>query len=365
MSEKAPRILIVDDIPENLFIVENVLQHKQCETVTATRGSTALIEAEKGDFDLILLDILMPEMDGFEVCNRLKRNPTTAHIPVIFLTALNDDDNILRGFEVGGVDYVTKPFRPAELTARVMTHVSLRRRETELASMSASKDKFISIIAEELRQPFGALRGVLRMLNDEYPGLSDDDRREYIELSYHNADNLYKLINGLMTWSSLQRGVLPFRPTAVDLQAAADDAIYQFADKIRRKKLEVAIHLPESSEAYADREMLDTILRNLIANAIMYNVEEGKIAIQAEQVGEVWRIEVVDTGIGIDEEDQKNLFRIDEEHRGRGTLGETGTGMGLILCKELVEKQGGEIDLISSGGETRARFTLPRFTARS
>ncbi len=365
MSEHSPRILIVDDIPENLFIVENVLQHKQCETVSVTRGAEALIEAEKGGFDLILLDILMPEMDGFEVCDRLKRNPATEHIPVIFLTALNDDDNILRGFEAGGVDYVTKPFRPAELTARVMTHVTLRRRELELSSLSASKDKFISIIAEELRQPFGALRGVLRMLHDEYPDLDDGDRREYIELSYHNADNLYKLINGLMTWSGLQRGVLPFRPTAIDLQAAVDDALHEFADKIQRKRLEIAVELAEGAEVHADREMLDTILRNLIANAIMYNVEGGRIRILAEDAGAAWRVAVIDTGIGIDEEDQKGLFRIDEERRGRGTHGETGTGMGLILCKELVEKQGGEIALESRGGETRAAFTLPRFPVRS
>jgi len=361
MIEKPPKILIVDDIAENLYIVEHVLRRNNYDTVSANSGAKALQELERQTFDLILLDILMPDMDGFEVCARLQRNEMLREIPVIFLTALTDDDNILRGFEVGGVDYVTKPFRPAELVARVHTHVTLRQRETQLAAVNASKDKFISIISSELRQPFAALRGVLSVLKNDYAGMSDEDRQEYVDMSFHNADNLYKLINNLMTWSGLQRGVLPFRPTAIDLNAAVDDAVHHLADKINNKEILLAVEIPESAEVQADRDMLNSILRILISNSIMYNVERGRIRISAKDQQDIWQVEVMDSGIGIDEDDQKHLFRIDDDFRNRGTHGETGTGMGLILCKELVEKHGGEISLASTNGETCVTFTLPKF----
>lgn len=360
MDEMHPRILIVDDVPENLYIVENLLHSQGYETVSAGNGVDALREAEQQDFDLVLLDVLMPKMDGFEVCARLRLLERAKEVPVIFLTALTDDENILSGFEVGGVDYVTKPFRPAELVARVETQLALRRRALELASLNASKDKFISIIANELRQPFAALRGVLRMLTEEYGELSDEDRREYIEMSYHSCDNLYRLASGLMTWSSLQRGVLLFRPVVVNLLSAVEDALAGLESGIETRQLKVQVEIPADADAQADREMLDSILFALLSNAVMYNTDQGSLRVLAAPSDEFWEIAVVDTGIGIDELDQKRLFRIDENLRGRGTYGESGTGMGLILANELVERHGGRLQLSSSEGETRVSFTIPR-----
>ncbi len=363
MSDKSPFILLVDDIPENLYIAESVLQDRGCRTRSATGGEEALRLAQEQEFDLVLLDILMPKMDGFEVCSRLKRAPQTRDLPVIFLTALTDDDNILRGFEAGGIDYVTKPFRPAELVARVMTHVALRRKELELRSLSASKDRFISIIADELRQPFAALRGVLAMVDSDYDRLSDSERRDYLKLSFHNADNLYRLIRGLTDWSQLQQGMMPFRPVAIDLEAAAADALAPFAEPLRRKQLGVTLEIPHNSHVVADREMLGRVLHHLLSNAIAYNVEKGGITLRAHSAERVWRVEVIDTGIGIEAAEQSDLFRLDQGRKRRGTQGESGTGMGLLLCKELVERQGGEISLTSSAGETCVAFTLPAFVA--
>lgn len=156
-DDKKFSILIVDDVPKNIQMVANVLREEGYQMAFARSGDAALRHTETILFDLILLDIMMPEMNGYEVCEKLKQNPKTKEIPVIFLTAKTDTENVLKGFELGAVDYVTKPFNMSELLARVKTHLELREARQKLQELNATKDKFFSIIAHDLKNPFNAL----------------------------------------------------------------------------------------------------------------------------------------------------------------------------------------------------------------
>jgi len=162
------RILIVDDVPKNIQVAANILQRQGYHMAFAQNGKAALSQIRANCFDLVLLDIMMPEMDGFEVCMEMKNAPETKDIPIIFLTAKTDTDSIVKAFELGAMDYVTKPFNGAELLSRVKTHLELNHTRRKLVEANASKDKFFSIIAHDLKNPFNAMIGLSRMLLTRY-----------------------------------------------------------------------------------------------------------------------------------------------------------------------------------------------------
>lgn len=363
MSEQiTPNVLIVDDIPQNVQVVASLLKDRNYRIAYAMDGKSAIENAQNNHFDLILLDIMMPEMNGFEVCEALKKDPRTAQIPIIFLTAKTDVDSIVKGFDTGGVDYVTKPFNAPELLARVDTHLRLYQTEQELRALNNSKDKFISIVAHELRSPFAGLKGVLEMLSDQFGSMDRDELQHYLSLARHTSASLHELLRSLLSWSSLQRDLLPYHPQTFDLLSAAEEVLYATQQDAAQKQVRVNLDIPEGNFVFADYEMTKTVLRNLVVNAIMFSHPESEIFIGVEQQegGQIctW---VRDHGVGIPSEHQAKLFRLDSQYKSLGTSGETGTGMGLLLCRELVEKNSGEIKLESIPGKgTTVYFTLPQ-----
>ncbi len=361
-TENTPTILIADDEPLNIQLASKPLRKQGYHLLTAPDGKRALELLRSEKVDLALLDVMMPYMTGFEVCRALKQdpNPERADIPVLFITARTDLNSILEGFEAGAVDYLAKPWKEAEFLARVQTHLRLRQAEQEARALNASKDKFISILAQELSGPFSGLKGVLKMLVEDFYRLEEEKRYEYLRLSYDSAENLHRLIQNLLTWANLQRGKI-FYPEEIDLGSLALDMLELFREEAEQKRILLQSHIPEGSFAKADLEMVQTILRNLLTNGLMFTPEGGQITLDARLEGPWVQVSVWDTGIGISPEDQKKLFRIDQQFKRQGTAGEIGTGMGLILCKELVEKNGGRIWLESEEGKgTRVSFTLPR-----
>src|SRR4030043_1705809 len=170
---KKPMILIVDDVPKNLQLLGTLLREIDCDITVAMNGQQALETVPKVSPDLILLDVVMPEMNGFEVCKKLKSLPKTKDIPVIFLTAKTETKDIVKGFELGAVDYITKPFIGSGLIARVNTHLSLRHTQEELRQANATKDKFFSLIAHDLRTPFAILIGFSEYLVGDFNNLDD------------------------------------------------------------------------------------------------------------------------------------------------------------------------------------------------
>jgi len=189
-QRKRPLVLVVEDIPKNMEVVCNILRKEGYRLAMAGNGLQGLEMVPNVKPDLILLDIMMPEMDGFEVCKRLKENPETKDIPIIFLTAIVETVDIVKGFEMGAVDYVTKPFKGAELTSRVRTHLELKFARESLQELNATKDKFFSIIAHDLKDPLSYLLLSADMLYNQYEEMAEEKRKDYIRRFYNNSQRI-------------------------------------------------------------------------------------------------------------------------------------------------------------------------------
>ncbi len=388
----APKILIVDDIPKNIQIVGNILQEENYDIYFANSGETAIKQTQNNDFDLILLDIMMPVMDGYEVCKYLKDNQTTKNIPIIFLTAKSDTESTVHAFEIGGVDYLTKPFNGTELLARIKTHLNLlySRRKLEeknkqieeqkrkledayqklvesekcLKELNATKDKFFSIIAHDLKNPFNTLIGFTDFLNKYIEKIDRKKEMEMIQMIHNASRNGFNLLENLLEWSRAQTGRISFRPLHIRLAPLVNESIDLLTTTAEKKEIRLESNVADETMVFADEDMINTVLRNLISNALKFTNKGGKVSVNERKRiknGKKYiQITISDTGIGISPEDQKKLFRIDVSHRTIGTSEEKGTGLGLILCKEFVEVNGGWIFVESESQKgSNFHFTLP------
>lgn len=362
MIEKSSlKILIVDDTPENLLVIAKTLEPEGYEMRFSQDGANALSIAKEANFDLIILDVMMPNMDGFEVCQKLKANPLTANIPIIFITAKTDTESVIKGFDVGGVDYLTKPFHVGELRARVGTHLKLRSRELELHKLNATKDKFIAIIAHELKIPLGGIKGFITALNEQFEQFSIADIRENINLVKDAIENLSALVENLLNWSILQIGQGLYRPNDFELNSIVYDMVHLYDSYAAHKQITLDVQMQGDFWVYADVDMVEVVLRNLLSNAIKYGHKNGLVHVSIQEQNKEILVTIEDNGIGIAEEKCQNLFRLDSKIKELGTYGEVGTGMGLILAKEYVERHGGRIWIKSKIEEgTQAGFTLPK-----
>ncbi|QTA79272.1 Two component system response regulator/histidine kinase [Desulfonema limicola] len=360
-------VLIVDDNSQNLQILADILRHKNYKVATAKNGFKALKFISKKQPDLVLLDIMMPEIDGFEVCRRLKENHETNDIPIIFISALTSTDDKLKGFESGGVDYITKPFQKQEVLARVNAHLKLKQTQkalqaanTQLQTAINTKDKLFSIIAHNLRGPIGSLSSTLEMISDDPDILQQKESVSFfhnLSLSVHGA---YNLLENLLKWSSSQRGTIKYQPVKIDLGMLIEKNIELFSKIAQDKDINLHSEVGKSNTAYADENMLMVVIQNLISNALKFTYKSGEVKVSMEIKGNFFEISISDTGIGISEENQQKLFRLDEHFTTYGTENEKGSGLGLLLCKEFIEKNKGKIWVNSKQGHGSVFiFSLP------
>jgi len=360
-SNKTYNILIVDDVPNNIKIAANILQRDEYKFFFATNGSGALDKVKSNKVDLILLDVMMPEMDGFEVCKQVRNDPATQDVPIIFLTAKTDTESIVKGFELGATDYVTKPFNGAELLARVKTHLALQRAKEELKELNATKDKFFSIIAHDLRSPFTPLIGFTEVIIEDIDRYSKDDIKKIVGELKTSAETVFALLENLLAWSRLQRGIMEYAPKDTALEEIVAYNVFLFQPGADQKQITLRNLVQENTTVYADYNMISTVMRNLISNALKFTETDGTIEVSAKKDEQSVVIAVSDTGTGMSNKVVSELFRIDVKYSNIGTAGEKGTGLGLILCKELVEKNGGKIWVESEVGKgSTFRFTLPK-----
>jgi two-component system, sensor histidine kinase and response regulator len=362
MGLEQPYIMIVDDNARNLQVLGNLLKEQGYRVLPARSGQQALAFAVQREVEIILLDIMMPEMNGFEVCEQLKSDEKTADIPVLFISALSDTEDKLKGFEVGGVDYITKPFQREEALARVKTHLTLRRQRRELSEINASKDKFFSIIAHDLRSPFVALQLFSQNLVEDYEEMDDAERLEFFGHMRASIQSTHRLLDNLLDWARAQTGRLPFEPAATRLRYLIEENLVLFRENASSKNVELVSEIPENSPpAFVDRRTTLTVVRNLISNAIKFTKPGGTVRVVLVETGDRLEIAVIDDGVGMDEETMKNLFRIDKVSTRLGTNREKGSGLGLILCKEFVERNDGELRVESAPGEgTTFVVSLPK-----
>lgn len=362
-------ILVVDDQPVNLKVIASVLGKEYALSI-ANSGHNAIKILENNTPDLILLDVMMPEMDGFEVCQLIKANERTKHIPVIFLTAKTDIDDVVKGFQCGAVDYIAKPFSSTEVKARVQNHLNLKHALDDLKiandrlnELNATKDKFFSIIAHDLRTPFTSIVALSEMLvlfikEKNYEGIE-----EYAALIEQSSNHAMDLLSNLLAWARSQTGRIEFKPEKLNLCGLLNETAQMFDQIAMPKNITIVRDYTENIEVFADKQMIGTVLRNLISNAIKFTRPGGEISLLAKPEPDQMMVTVSDTGIGISEERLKKLFRIEYNESTYGTANEKGTGLGLILCKEFIEKHDGRIWAESEAGKgSEFCFSLPTKT---
>ena len=403
-EENKGNILIVDDTPENLQVLSATLLDRGYKVRGVINGKMAIRAARAGSPDLILLDIKMPEMDGYEVCMELKADPKTSEIPVIFISALDEVLDKVTAFQVGGVDFITKPFHVAEVLARIEHQLTIQRlkkqlldRNTELqqeiierkkaeeaaAAASLAKSQFVANMSHELRTPLNAILGFTEVMSrDSFLG---HENLENLRIINRSGQHLLELINDVLDLSKIEAGIIALDERSFDLYQLLDTLEEMFQIKAETKNLQLKFFVQANVPQYikTDEKKLRVCLINLLGNAIKFTLDGGRIwlrvSVESKQQlaeseiypnstsGEPFLIlfEVEDTGVGIAAAEIDTLFdAFVQTEAGRNAA--DGTGLGLTITKKYVQIMGGDIGFKSVLGEgTSFKFNIRVFPATS
>ncbi|MBI3415191.1 MAG: hybrid sensor histidine kinase/response regulator [Verrucomicrobia bacterium] len=349
-----PRILVVDDVVKNLQVVGTMLRNEGYDVMPAGSGAQALDRVRVRLPDLILLDLMMPEMDGLEICRRLKADPVLRTIPVIFLTASNEMEHLVNGFEVGAVDYITKPFNAPELLARVRTHLELKLARERLKEMNEEKNEFMGIAAHDSRNPLSAIKGYAEMVVEDGEAMVQGSVSDLTACGQElkasgqrigdTAARMAEMVQNLLDANRIERGEMQLNLAPTDLGPALNQIIETQRSHVTAKQQ--TIHL--QSEATPVAVMLDPgvivqILENLVSNAVKYSPLGRDIFVRLRKLPNGVRVEVQDEGPGLSVEDQKKLFGKFARLSAKPTGGEHSTGLGLSIVKKMVEAMNGKV----------------------
>ena len=345
------KLLVVDDVQTNVLLLKALLGKEGYGILVANNGQEALEVIRNENPDLILLDVMMPGMDGFEVAERLKSEEFRCEIPIIFLTALDDTQSIVNGFKLGVGDFISKPFRKEELMVRIKHQLSLvaarriiEEKNEELRKTIAGRDKMYSVIAQDLRSPMASMKMLLNtiMMSVEKDKI-DPDIFDMLEMSNKTSEEVFSLLDNLLKWTKSQLGKLTVIPQKLDISGLADGVVEVMNSVAEVKHIKLIRTDHESFFVYVDIEMIKSILRNLISNAVKFSNPDSeiKVGIKAED-GKVI-VSVTDSGKGIKKEDQHKLLKDSTHFTTYGTNSEEGSGLGLLLCRDFARKNGGEL----------------------
>ncbi|MFA9388901.1 MAG: response regulator [Prolixibacteraceae bacterium] len=348
-------ILIVDDNKKNLQILGNVLHEKTYRVAMAIDGPSALKLAEKLMPDLIVLDIMMPGMDGFEVCSILKSQPKTKEIPIIFLTAKVDLDDIVKGFKVGGADYVTKPFKKEELLARIATQIALIEsqkkillQKQELADINVLKDKIFAVVASDVKRALDNFIEVPKLLTNPKINLSAEEINDLLNELHHKATATSELLENVLWWSKLMQNQVSACISRVNVHALLQKLLAHFADLIQEKEINIVLQVNETDQVITDAELLHIILKNIIHNAIKFSHKAQTINIDFQSTDSFNSIRIKDEGIGIEKDNLAKITSAYQYHSSYGTQNEKGSGIGLKVVNELISICDGTISFESN-----------------
>jgi signal transduction histidine kinase len=373
MNTPKENLLIIDDTLENLQLLANTLSDQGYIVRGAAKAQMAIRTARLSPPDLILLDIKMPEMDGYEVCERLKATKETCDIPIIFISALDEVMDKVRAFNIGGVDYITKPFQIEEVLARIEHQLTIQRlskqlrekneqlqqeiqerrnAELEAAAANQAKSEFLANISHELRTPLNAILGFSQVMNRE-PQLNNE-QREYLNIINRNGEQLLELINNILDLSKIEAGLAALNERSFDLYRLLDDLEELFQIQAEQKDLDILFVVQNDVPQYirTDDQKLRSCLLNLIANAIKFT-SYGRIVVTVKKsvdLNTYLQFSVSDTGPGIATEEIASLFNAFVQ-TSAGIKAAEGTGLGLAISQKFAKLLGGEIIVESVVGE--------------
>ncbi|OGV74714.1 MAG: hypothetical protein A3K19_32915 [Lentisphaerae bacterium RIFOXYB12_FULL_65_16] len=359
-------ILIVDDNPANLDLLGGMLRERGYKVRAAPSGKLALQAARARPPDLILLDINMPEMSGYEACEHLKADPALKDIPVLFISALSETLDKVKAFRVGGVDYVTKPFQFEEVEARVRTHLMLQRQKRELAASLARlqelerlRDNLVHMVVHDMRSPLMSIRGFLEILQMDLQATLSADDAEMFQVAVDASVKLTDMVSAVLDVSRIEAGQMPIKPKACELNDVVGEALRGLGG-ITHQRHVVWEPPPAPVPTYCDAEVTGRIVANLVVNAVKFTPKDGTITITAAAAGGRVRVTVADTGPGIPPEYREKIFDKFGQVETRLTSTKYSTGLGLAFCKLAAEAQGGRIGVDSEVGQGSAFwFELP------
>ncbi len=352
------KILIVDDVVSNVLLLKILLTNEQFQVCTANNGTTCIEVAKTEHPDLILLDVMMPDINGFDTAVVLKKDATTRDIPIIFLTALNTPQDLVRGFQVGANDFLTKPFNKEELVMRVMQQISLvaakriiEKQNSELRATLNNRDKMYSVIAHDLRSPMASIRMVLNLVvASASPETVGEELYTLLDQANRESEEVHDLLDNLLKWTKSQTGRLTVVKQELNLNDIIPGVVEIFDIIAQTKRIKLDYQpLDGDVKVIADNDMLKTIVRNFLSNAIKFSPEDSTIEIILKEEGDFAKVSVCDHGVGIAADRLGSIF-----HKGEttyGTDGEEGSGLGLQLCQDFARKNDGDCTVESIEGQ--------------
>ncbi|TCM16086.1 phospho-acceptor domain-containing protein [Novosphingobium sp. PhB165] len=370
IAEARPKILLVDDRWENLLATEKVLKSLQADIFKASSGNEALSLVLRHDFAIVLLDVQMPEMDGFETAVLMQEHESMAGVPIIFVTAISKEDKYAsQAAAIGAVDYIFKPINPDILKSKVKVYLDLYVQREQILHLNATLsqsneelERFAYICSHDMQEPVRMMNAFAGLLSETSEETLDEGGRRYLNFILDNARRMQKMISDILTFSRVGREDILLE--TVDCGAILDEILSEFEDAIQGSYAEIVYDPLPSVETSST--LIRVLFQNLIGNALKFQngSRPPKITVAATPEGRFWRFSVRDNGIGIDESFRTRIFTIFQRlHRKEDY---PGTGIGLSTCRKFIQLCGGEIDFTSAPGQgSTFYFTLPRKEGRS
>ncbi|MEP7278825.1 MAG: hybrid sensor histidine kinase/response regulator [Bacteroidota bacterium] len=364
-------ILVVDDNRQNIFSLLQLLEMNGFSAEAAYSGEEALKKMLKKDYSLVILDVQMPVMDGFELADILSGSQKTRDTPVIFLSAINTDKTfITRGYASGAIDYITKPFDPDILLLKIKTFIRLSNQTRELNSVQqnlldeiedrkaaeARKDDFIVMVSHELRTPLTSLKGYLQLLTLHDGKLDQEGARLYLDTANRQVNRLHSLVNDLLDISKIENGKLKFNIASFNFRKLLVNTINVM--KQVNENNNIILQGDADVEIEGDEMRIEQVLINYISNAIKYSPKSRDVVVEVQEQEDFLRVTVTDYGIGIPLELHSKLF--DKFFRVDAPGHFQGMGIGLYICADIIQRHGGRYGLTSTPGSGSSfYFTLP------
>ena len=365
------KILVVDDIPANVLLLKMMLEQSGFGVLTAQGAEEAFSRLEEEQVDLILMDVLMPGVDGFELAKQLKEHSDYQEIPIIFLTALNTSTDVIKGFQLGGDDFISKPFNKEELLVRIRYQLNMleakgtiKRQTAELEKTIAGRDALYSVIAHDLRVPMSSMKMILNALAikaKEQHG-NEAELVDMLHSANEISEHLFVLLDNLLKWTSSQLGRLKAVPQSINLPELVEGIVEVYSIIAATKDIQLNFY-PSSMtgmEVFVDIDMIKTSIRNLISNAIKFSYRGKEVDVVVKLKDGKAILEVIDHGCGISQENQAKLMNLSSHYTTFGTENESGSGLGLLLVSEFLKLNNGRVFFTSKEGEgSTFGFALP------
>jgi signal transduction histidine kinase len=359
------RILVADDEEKNRMLLRDILEAQGHQVAFAEDGQQAIEKAFANQQDVVVLDVMMPKMNGYEVCRQLRTDARTAHLPILMVTALTDRADRLKGIQAGANDFLAKPIDAEEIRLRVKNAVlakhlydKVQDDYARLKELENLRDNLTHMIVHDMRSPLMSVSGAYDIIMDEQDRLSST-QKEFLIMGRHASRELIEMVTSLLDVSRMEAGQMPLNRIPCDIRSIALASVDSMTVLARKRKLTLSV-TGDSVSADVDHDIILRIFSNLLGNAIKFSPANGAIGIDISSTSTDVRVTVTDQGYGIPSEYQQRIFEKFGQVKCRKENKMYSTGLGLTFCKMAVEAHGGQIGVVSRVDEgSRFWFTLP------